>query len=92
MRPVVMDLIGQSTVAEAGRFFSRRCTVLVLSRKPNEGIVINGNVEVVVIDMGAGRVRLGITAPREIPVDRKEVHNAKRRAMEQGTNGAGEAA
>lgn len=54
--------------------------MLVLSRKKNEAIIINGGeIEVVVVEVGAGKVRLGINAPREISVDRSEVYEAKRR-------------
>lgn len=48
--------------------------MLVLSRKPNESIIINDDITVTVLDVLDGRVRLGITAPKEVPVHRKEVH------------------
>lgn len=47
--------------------------MLVLSRKQGEEIVI-GNVRVVVVDIDRGKVRLGIEAPREVRVDRGEIH------------------
>lgn len=49
--------------------------MLVLSRRPHESIVIGevgDSVEVVILEIGSGRVRLGIMGPREIPVRRKE--------------------
>jgi carbon storage regulator len=50
--------------------------VLVLSRKKNETIVINDNVSIVVIEIRGDKVRLGIEAPKEIPVHRGEVQEA----------------
>lgn len=50
--------------------------MLVLSRQINESIVINDNIEVVVVDIRGDKVRLGITAPLEVPVHRKEVQRA----------------
>ena len=48
--------------------------MLVLSRKPNESIVINDDIVVTVLAVECGKVRLGIEAPREIPVHRQEIH------------------
>jgi carbon storage regulator len=48
--------------------------MLVLSRKPNQRIRIGDNIEIVVVDIGAGRVRLGIECPRSVPVHRQEVY------------------
>lgn len=50
--------------------------MLVLSRHRNESIVINDNIEITVVDIRADKVRLGITAPKEVIVNRKEVHEA----------------
>lgn len=50
--------------------------MLVLSRKKNESIVIADNIVVTVVDVRGDKVRLGIEAPREIPVHRSEVHAA----------------
>ncbi len=47
--------------------------MLVLSRDKDESIVINGNVTVTVVDIHGGKVRLGIEAPPEVPVHRREV-------------------
>ena len=47
--------------------------MLVIRRHPGEAIQIGGDVEVVVIECGQGRVKLGIRAPKEIPVMRSEV-------------------
>lgn len=48
--------------------------MLVLSRKVGEAIVINDNIEVFIVQVKGEKVRLGIVAPKEIPVHRKEVH------------------
>ncbi|MCE5323121.1 carbon storage regulator CsrA [bacterium] len=47
--------------------------MLVLARKIGQSIVINDNVEVLVIEVRGDQVRLGIDAPRAIPVHRKEL-------------------
>jgi carbon storage regulator len=48
--------------------------VLVLTRKTNQSIMIGDDVEVTVLAVTGDKVRIGITAPREIPVFRKEVY------------------
>jgi carbon storage regulator len=50
--------------------------MLVLSRKLNERIVIGGEIEVTVLSIRGDKVRLGIKAPKEVPVHRLEVYNA----------------
>jgi carbon storage regulator len=50
--------------------------MLILSRKTNQQIVIGQNVVITVVAISPGQVRLGIEAPREIPVHRKEVQRA----------------
>lgn len=50
--------------------------MLVLSRKVGEVIVI-GEITVQVVEIDRGKVKLGIVAPKDIAVDRKEVHDAK---------------
>lgn len=52
--------------------------MLVLSRKRHEQIVIDGNIYVTVVAIRGGAVRLGIDAPREVPVYRREVFDAIR--------------
>jgi carbon storage regulator len=55
--------------------------MLVLSRKCGERIVIGPNIELRVVDIGKGRVRLAIEAPREIAIHRQEVY---RRIQDEG--------
>lgn len=50
--------------------------MLVLSRKRNESIIIDGNIVITVVEVRGDRVRLGIEAPKEMPVHRQEVHDA----------------
>jgi carbon storage regulator len=50
--------------------------MLVLSRKKNESIVINNDITVTVVEIRDDKVRLGIVAPREVPVHRQEVYDA----------------
>jgi len=53
--------------------------MLVLTRKKNEAIVINDSITIVVVDIQGERVRIGVQAPREVSVHRKEVYEAIRR-------------
>jgi carbon storage regulator len=48
--------------------------MLALSRKKNEAIIINNNIEVTVLEIRGDQVKLGIAAPKEIPIYRKEVY------------------
>lgn len=50
--------------------------MLVLSRKKNESIVINDDIIVVVVEIRGDKVRLGVEAPKEVPVHRREVFDA----------------
>ena len=49
-------------------------TILVLTRQVGEGIVITGDIQVTVLAITGGRVRLGIAAPESVRVDRREVY------------------
>ena len=51
-------------------------SMLVLSRKKNESIVINDNVVVTVVEVRGDKVRIGIEAPRDVTVHRQEVLEA----------------
>jgi len=50
--------------------------MLVVSRNKEESIIIGGNIEVVIVDIRGEKVRLGITAPKDISVHRKEIQEA----------------
>jgi carbon storage regulator len=50
--------------------------MLVLSRKKNESIVINNDITIVVVEIRGDKVRLGVEAPKEVPVHRREVYEA----------------
>ena len=50
--------------------------MLVLSRKKDESIVINNDITIVVIEIRGDKVRLGVEAPKEVPVHRREVFDA----------------
>jgi carbon storage regulator len=53
--------------------------MLVLSRKRNESIVIDDRIKIVVVEIRGDKVRLGVEAPREVPVHRQEVYDAIKR-------------
>ena len=48
--------------------------MLVLSRRRDQTLVIGDNVEVTVLEIKGGQVRLGINAPKAVPVHRGEIH------------------
>jgi len=50
--------------------------MLVLSRKKNESVVVNDNISIVVVEIRGDKVRLGIEAPKDVPVHRKEIYDA----------------
>jgi carbon storage regulator len=49
--------------------------VLVVTRKRGESIVVGDGIEIEVVSLGRNGVRLGITAPRDVPVHRREVYD-----------------
>ena len=50
--------------------------MLVVSRHPMESIIIGDDIVITVVELSLGRVRLGITAPKDVPVHREEVYEA----------------
>jgi carbon storage regulator len=58
--------------------------MLVLSRKINETIIINDNIVITVVDIRGDKVRLGIDAPKDVPVHRQEVYDAIKRGENVG--------
>lgn len=53
--------------------------MLVLTRRKNESIVISNNINIIVLEIQGDKVRLGIEAPKETSVHRREVYDAIRR-------------
>ncbi len=48
--------------------------MLALSRKKGEALIINNNIEITVLEVKGEQVKLGISAPKDVPVYRKEVY------------------
>jgi len=60
--------------------------MLVLSRQKDESIMIGDEVEITIVDVRGDKVRLGITAPKSIPVHRREIYDAIQREKAQKAN------
>ncbi len=60
--------------------------MLALSRKKGEALVINNNVEITVLEIKGEQVKLGINAPKEVPVYRKEVYAQIQDANKEAVN------
>ena len=63
--------------------------MLALSRKKNEAIVINNNIEITVLDIRGDQIKLGISVPKDIPIYRKEVYIQIQNENRQATDTAG---
>ena len=63
--------------------------MLALSRKKNEAIMINNNIEITILEIRGEQVKIGISAPKEIPVYRKEVYLDIQRANQEATSAEG---
>jgi carbon storage regulator len=63
--------------------------MLALSRKKNEALVINNNIEITVLEIKGEQVKLGISAPKEVPVYRKEVYVQIQSANQEAINADG---
>ena len=48
--------------------------MLTLSRKKNESLIVNNTIEVTILDIKGDQVKIGISAPKEIPIYRKEIY------------------
>lgn len=66
--------------------------MLALSRKKNEALIINNNIEITVLEIKGEQVKLGITAPKDVPVYRKEVYVQIQDANNEAINADGLAA
>lgn len=60
--------------------------MLVLSRQKNESIMIGNSIEIVIIDIRGDKVRLGINAPRDVAVHRKEIYDAIQKEIREKNN------
>lgn len=60
--------------------------MLALSRKKNEALIINNNIEITVLEIKGEQVKLGISAPKEVPVYRKEVYIQIQEANKEAIN------
>ena len=61
--------------------------MLVLSRKRNESIVIDGNIIITIVEIRGDKVRLGIAAPKNIPIHRREIQAMIQAEAEAEANG-----
>ena len=63
--------------------------MLALSRKKNEALVINNDIEITILDIRGDQVKIGISAPKEVPIYRKEVYlqiqEANKEAVDAGS-------
>lgn len=60
--------------------------MLALSRKKNEAVIINNNVEITILEVKGDQVKIGIAAPREVPIYRKEVYLQIQEANQDAVN------
>lgn len=63
--------------------------MLALSRRKNESLIINNNIEITVLEIKGEQVKIGIAAPREVPVYRKEVYVQIQEANKEAMNTEG---
>ncbi len=63
--------------------------MLALSRKKNEALVINNDIEITILEIKGEQVKIGITAPKEVPIYRKEVYMQIQKANEEATTTEG---
>ena len=50
--------------------------MLILNRKIGEGIILGDNIEIKILDIQDGKIKIGIEAPKDIPILRKEVYDS----------------
>lgn len=60
--------------------------MLALSRKKNEAIIVNNNVEITILEVKGDQVKIGISAPKDVPVYRKEVYLQIQEANKEAVN------
>ncbi|MHC1749814.1 MAG: carbon storage regulator CsrA [Cellulosilyticaceae bacterium] len=59
--------------------------MLALTRKLNEAIIINDNIEIKVLEISGDKVRLGISAPKEMSIYREEIYNQVKESNQDAT-------
>lgn len=62
--------------------------MLALARKVNESIIINDNIEITVLEVKGDQIKIGIDAPKSVPVYRKELYVQIQEANEEAANTA----
>ena len=75
--------LGFGTVVKANQ--QKELMMLVLRRQRDESIMIGDEVEITIVDVRGDKVRLGINAPKHIPVHRREIYNAIQREKNKDT-------
>ncbi len=58
--------------------------MLILTRRPGERLCIGENILVTILGVNGNHVRIGISAPRDIPIDREEIHERKQAHLRAG--------
>lgn len=53
----------------------RLIDMLILNRKPGESIILNDNIEIKILEIQDGKIKIGIEAPKEVSILRKEVYD-----------------
>lgn len=66
--------------------------MLALSRKKNEAIIVNNNIEITILEVKGDQVKIGVSAPKEVPIYRKEVYAQIRESNQEAANAEGMAA
>lgn len=67
-------------------------SMLALSRKKNEAIIVNNNIEITILEVKGDQVKIGVTAPKEVPIYRKEVYVQIQEANQDSVSADGMAA
>ncbi len=60
--------------------------MLVLSRKIGEAVLLGDDIKIMIVDIRGEKVRIGIDAPKDLPVHRQEVYDAIRRLQAEYDN------
>ncbi len=68
---------------------SKDINMLALSRKKKEALIINNNIEVTILEIKNDQVKVGISAPKEVPIYRKEVYMQIQKSNEEAVSAKG---